>query len=931
MTSDSGRARGRPRVLAVDESAEDLELVRAALDETFDILVAPSFERGVELLREERNLSAVISSRHAVLAEARVLQPESRRVFLCADTPDPAEIMLAVNGIQAHHVARRSLIDDLATALTDLCASVQHDREHRMSVSELRKLNEELWAKESFLSRTIDDQGRELLSATAELERVTRDLEVLSYRDALTGLYNHRAFQERLREELARSRRYNKPLSLLYCDIDDFARINAELGYQTGDAILRRLAEVLTASDSSGRLRESDVAARFGGEEIVILLPETSKEGAAIKAERLRAAVEQASFPGERQIRISIGLAGFPDDAGTSTDLVRGAERALEIAKASGRNRVQVSSANGGGEEIPTGSLARSAGPFEIAGHRNERYTSYHVRLFDIVTCLRRDRSLACLFVDLSQLRDVEREVGPMQHAELFARAGDLLDRLRGDRLRRDDLICRTEDSDGYLCFLASPRESGSPVDLESIAARVEATLERELREAMTPLTRELPRVVVGFSRVLDNPLMRPERLVVRLVGEARRSAVLHRERASQRHKALLQEIILRDMLTAAYQPIVDLTTGITFGFEALARGPRDSTLESPTALFSVADEVDLTFELDRACFRSALAGAVGLEPVHRLFVNLLPTSFYDNSFIESEVSNLLEAAALTPANVVFEITERLAIENFGSFRQALASYTRIGFGVAIDDVGTRHSNLETVMALRPHFVKLSDVLTRGVSKSTVKREMVRSLQRIAEAIDAVIVAEGIETVDDLAVLCDLGVRYGQGFFLARPGGPFPNVRATVKQAIVEMARPARSDVPILAMTRSGVINDDDGEEESGELTPPKLDVAHLTRSRARTAVDMSEDSSDFNEKTQPIMRPLRPAASSLPPPVAEESSLPPLPDVSGGSGAALELGDELAGLGGGTPLIRSLQRTQPQATVDGFDDETTSGGRPVN
>ena len=922
MTSESGRASGRPRVLAVEDSAEDLERLRAALADTFEVLVADSFERGVEVLREERNLSAVIASRHAVLAEARVLQPEARRVYLCSEL-DPNAIVLAVNGTQAHHVAQRSQVGELPRVVGDLCASYQQDRDQRHSVSELRRVNEELFAKESFLSRSLDDQGRELLSATAELERVQRDLEVLSYRDALTGLYNHRAFQERLREELARSRRYNKPLSLLYCDIDDFARINAELGYQTGDAILRRLADVLTASDSSGRLRESDVAARFGGEEIVILLPETSKEGAAIKAERLRVAVEQATFPAERAIRISIGLAGFPDDAGTSSDLVRSAERALEVAKASGRNRVQVSASGGG--EVPTGSLNRGIGSSDGV-HRHDRFTSYHVRLFDIVTSLRRDRSLSCLFVDLSQLRDVEREVGPIQHAELFARAGDLLDRLRGDRLRRDDLICRTEDSDGYLCFLASPREAGSPVDLESIAARVEATLERELREAMNLVTRELPRVVVGFSRVLDNPLMRPERLVVRLVGEARRSAVLHRERATQRHKALLQEIILRNMLTAAYQPIVDLTSGITFGFEALARGPRDSTLEAPTALFSVADQVDLTFELDRACFRSALAGAVGLEPVHRLFVNLLPTSFYDNSFIESEVSNLLQAAALTPANVVFEITERLAIENFASFRQALASYTRIGFGVAIDDVGTRHSNLETVMALRPHFVKLSDVLTRGVSKSTVKREMVRSLQRIAEAIDAVIVAEGIETIDDLAVLCDLGIRYGQGFYLARPAAPFPRVRPGVKQSILEMVRPPRPDSPVLAMTRSGVINDEDGEEESGEMTPPKLDVSHLSRGRART-VPLDDDGSDFNEKTQPLLRALRPA-SSLSPPVGEDAALPPLPEPPGTQGG---LGDELGGLGGGTPLLHSLQRTQPQPVNDGFEEETTGSGRPVN
>jgi EAL domain-containing protein (putative c-di-GMP-specific phosphodiesterase class I) len=121
-------------------------------------------------------------------------------------------------------------------------------------------------------------------------------------------------------------------------------------------------------------------------------------------------------------------------------------------------------------------------------------------------------------------------------------------------------------------------------------------------------------------------------------------------------------------------------------------------------------------------------------------------------------------------------------------FRRALAVYTGMGFGVAIDDVGTKHSNLEAVMALRPHFVKLSDVLTRGAAKSTVKREMLKSLGRISEAIDAVMVAEGIETPDDLVVLKDLGVRYGQGYFLARPGAPFPRLRASVKRAVRSLA-----------------------------------------------------------------------------------------------------------------------------------------------
>ncbi len=473
---------------------------------------------------------------------------------------------------------------------------------------------------------------------------------------------------------------------------------------------------------------------------------------------------------------------------------------------------------------------------------RPERFTTYHVRLSDIAASLRRDRSMACLFVDLSHLREVERELGPTHHADVMARAGDLLDRMRGDRLRRDDLICRTEDSDGYLCFLASPRDAGgSPVDLEAIASRVEANLERSLSDALAGFTREQPRVMVGFSRVLDNPMVRPERLLVRLVGEAHRSALLHRERAIQRHRTHLQEIILRGMLQSVYQPIVDMASGTIFGFEALARGPRDSSLESPTALFSVADEVELTFELDRACFRSALVGAAGLEPVHRLFVNLLPTSFYDSSFIESEVAVLLAAAELTPANVVFEITEKLAIENFASFRQALAGYTRAGFGVAIDDVGTRHSNLETVMALRPDFIKLSDVLTRGVSKSTVKREMVRSLQRIAEAIDAVIVAEGIEGPEDLTVLCDVGVRYGQGYFLARPGPPFPQLRSSVRRVVRAAGRRHWADVPAVVLVPDPSVH---GDPVDGDGDAPDSDIAEPTRpgriGRALRAADLA-------------------------------------------------------------------------------------------
>jgi EAL domain-containing protein (putative c-di-GMP-specific phosphodiesterase class I) len=302
------------------------------------------------------------------------------------------------------------------------------------------------------------------------------------------------------------------------------------------------------------------------------------------------------------------------------------------------------------------------------------------------------------------------------------------------------------------------------------------------------------------------------------LINDATESARNLRERKAHRDRSTLQDVILGEGLTSVYQPIVDLGTGDIFAFEALTRGPRGTSLESPATLFAIAEEVDLTVELDRACFRGALRNAMTLEPVHRLFVNLLPMSFYDHAFIEVEVGNLLTAAGLTPANIVFEITERLAIENFASFKRALGVYTAMGFGVAIDDVGTRHSNLETVMSLRPHFIKISDVLVRGIARSTVKREMLRSLRHIAETIDAVMIAEGIEHLEDVIALRDLGLRYGQGYYMARPGPPFPTLPDTVR-AELRKTGSTPSKPTILVQVQHDA---DEDEDEDRDLPIPR-------------------------------------------------------------------------------------------------------------
>jgi diguanylate cyclase (GGDEF)-like protein len=799
----------------------NLELLDRSLRRTYDVLTAPDPEKALEFLREDERIGGRIAlilcdyrmpgmSGAELLAESMRLAPDAKRVIITGYA-EVDGIIASVNAGQIHYVVKKPWNQqELNRVIAHLVRVYQLEKENRRLLDQLRTANDRLREKELLLARNLDDRSRELLGANSELERINRDLEVLSYKDALTGLYSHRAFQERLHEELARAKRYRTSLSLVIADIDQFRSLNNDVGYQLGDEVLRQIAELLRGDASEGRLRDSDVVARFGGEEFIVLLPETNKSGAATKADRLREVIAASAFPADRNVTMSFGVAAFPDDAEEPDDLLVAAQRALRRAKVKGRDQVRVF-----GDEESTGGKFRETEDTrerltiereitseiaQVPGQEDQQYPTYHQYMLTFTDCLELDRALNCLFVDLSELRRIELEYGINKHAEVFLEAGRVLDGLRGTKLRHDDLVCRSDDGEAYVCFLSAARVAGGDMparDLEAVGQRVQASLEAALAPEVQDLVHDYPRITVGYARVLNNSMIRPERLVSRLVAEAEASAALMRQRTVQRDKALLQEIILNERLIPVYQPLVHLGTGDIFGFEALTRGPRKTPMESPMALFSVADEVGLTFELDRACFRNALRGAVGLEPVHRLFVNLLPMSFYDASFVEKEVGDLLDAAALTPANVVFEITERLAIENFASFRRALAGYTAMGFGVAIDDVGTRHSNLESVMALRPHFIKISDVLTRGVSRSTVKREMLRSLGKIAEAIDAVVVAEGIETPDDLAVLRDLKVHYGQGFFLARPGPPFPRLRASVRRMVQSLSALPREPIAV--------------------------------------------------------------------------------------------------------------------------------------
>ena len=165
-----------------------------------------------------------------------------------------------------------------------------------------------------------------------------RRTEELATTDGLTGLCNHRVFQDKLGEELERLDRHPGPLSIILGDIDHFKDVNDTYGHPVGDTVLRGIARLI--ADSA---RKIDFAARYGGEEFVLVLPETIGKGARTIAERLRKTVKRRPFPvgdAELHVTISLGIATYPDDARDKADLIACADAALYEAKRSGRNRV---------------------------------------------------------------------------------------------------------------------------------------------------------------------------------------------------------------------------------------------------------------------------------------------------------------------------------------------------------------------------------------------------------------------------------------------------------------------------------------------------------------------------------------------------------------------------------------------------------------
>jgi EAL domain-containing protein (putative c-di-GMP-specific phosphodiesterase class I) len=310
--------------------------------------------------------------------------------------------------------------------------------------------------------------------------------------------------------------------------------------------------------------------------------------------------------------------------------------------------------------------------------------------------------------------------------------------------------------------------------DLRGVRDRLHGKLRRFLTKRLPPGISERFTCYIGASLVLNDPAMRSERLVYRALDEAQADSLAERDRAARRHLMSLRDVLASRLVHSVYQPVVDISLAKVLGWEALSR-PVGGQFETIEQLFKAAYEAQSVWSLERICRERALEGLPVMKDDALLFLNVEPDSIYDPQFRSNETIEMLHQASLTPNRVVLEMTEHSAIRDFTAFRQTLTYFRSLGFRLAIDDVGSGYSALVSVAEIHPEFVKIDMSLIRGLHSRPLKLELVDTITRFSRKAGIQVVAEGIETIEELNVLRQIGVHHAQGYLFARPAAPPPD------------------------------------------------------------------------------------------------------------------------------------------------------------
>jgi EAL domain-containing protein (putative c-di-GMP-specific phosphodiesterase class I) len=234
------------------------------------------------------------------------------------------------------------------------------------------------------------------------------------------------------------------------------------------------------------------------------------------------------------------------------------------------------------------------------------------------------------------------------------------------------------------------------------------------------------------------------------------------------RHREVVGLLADQRAFFSRYQPIVRLADGEVVAHEALLRARLDGRVVTPDVLFGAAEAAGAVHALDRVGRETAIGGAGGWLGDHALFVNFIPTSIYRPELCLRTTERAATEAGIPMEQLVFEVTESHRVDDVGHLRRIFEHYRAKGCRVALDDLGAGYSSLNLLAELRPDVVKIDMALVQGLPDAA-PTAVIRAVTDMSHELGATVVAEGIETAEQAALVADLGADLGQGWYFGRP------------------------------------------------------------------------------------------------------------------------------------------------------------------
>lgn len=384
---------------------------------------------------------------------------------------------------------------------------------------------------------------------------------------------------------------------------------------------------------------------------------------------------------------------------------------------------------------------------------------------------LKQTQPLGFIYLDTGRFMHLERNLGPERFDRIIEATGEILKSFSGRMFRSEDILLMTQEMGDVFLVVLTPGRSKEALSYDTLAGiseNLQGALNQELTARVDLGTTQRLEFFSGCSVLYPDARINSQRQIFRSIKEAALDSHGKQNVEIDRKIALLLGLIRARNFTSYFQPIIDFEPFGVLGHELLSRPvvPSGAKTLEPQVMFDLALQQGLSLDLERACREVAIHTLTKTPLLGKIFLNHSPQIIMNDEF-----SSLLlyDRLGWSPDRVVIEITEGEAIKNIREIRQRLKIFQDEGCQIAIDDIGKGHSGLFLLADIKPDFAKIDMTLVRDIDKDPIKQKLVRKLVEFGEDSPTQFIAEGIETEGEYRTLRDLGIRFGQGYFLGRP------------------------------------------------------------------------------------------------------------------------------------------------------------------